>query len=54
MPKNKTLFEEIWNFLKQRKAWWLIPMIIIFLLAGILIIFGTSGSTLSPIIYALF
>ncbi len=54
MPKNKSLMEEIWAFLKVRKAWWMTPMIVLFVLAGLLIIFGQSGSILSPIIYALF
>jgi hypothetical protein len=53
MPKNKSLFVEIWDFLKIRKAWWLAPIIITLLVAGILIILGQSSSV-SPFIYALF
>ena len=51
--KNKILIVELWDFLKVRKAWWLAPVIIMFILVGTLIIFG-QNSALSPFIYALF
>tara|TARA_Y100000310_G_C20510922_1_gene728795 strand:+ start:185 stop:346 length:162 start_codon:yes stop_codon:yes gene_type:complete len=53
MSANKGLMGEFWAFLKERKAWWLTPIIIMLLLVGILIIFGQS-SAISPFIYALF
>lgn len=53
MGKNKSLLGEFWDFLKERKAWWLTPIIIMLVLVGILIIFGQS-SAVSPFIYALF
>jgi hypothetical protein len=53
MAKNKSMLGEIWDFLKVRKAWWLLPIIIMLILVGILIIFSQS-SALSPFIYALF
>ena len=53
MPNNKPLLIEIWEFLKVRKAWWLVPIIIMLVLVGILIIFAQS-SALSPFVYALF
>ncbi len=43
----------LWNYLKIRKKWWLLPIIIMLILVGILIIFGQSTSPL-PFIYALF
>ena len=52
MGNNKTMLGEIWDFLKVRKKWWLLPIIILLILAGALIIFGQS-SALSPFIYAL-
>ena len=52
MRNNKSLLMEVWGFLKIRKAWWLTPIIILLILAGVLIIFGQS-SALSPFIYAL-
>ncbi|MFH1409871.1 MAG: DUF5989 family protein [Nanoarchaeota archaeon] len=53
MAKNKSLFGEMWSFLKVRKLWWLTPVIVMLLVAGILILFGQS-TALSPFIYALF
>jgi hypothetical protein len=53
MPKNKSLLLEVWDFLKVRKAWWLLPIVIVLVLVSVLIIFGQSSS-LSPFIYALF
>ena len=53
MRKNKSLLRETWDFLMERKAWWLAPVIIMLILVGILIIFGQS-SAVSPFIYALF
>jgi hypothetical protein len=51
--ENNGLIREMWAFLKERKAWWLAPIIIMLLLIGALIIFSQS-SALSPFIYALF
>jgi len=49
---NKSLLGEIWSFLKIRKKWWLLPLIIMLILVGGLVILGQSSS-LSPFIYAL-
>lgn len=45
--------KDLWKFLKQRKKFWLAPMIIILLLLGILLVVG-GGSALAPFIYTLF
>jgi len=50
--KNKGLIKELWSYLKVRKKWWLLPILIMLVLVGVLIIFGQS-SALSPFIYAL-
>ena len=52
MSNNKGLLAEVWDFLKIRKKWWLLPIILALILAGALIIFGES-SAISPFIYAL-
>lgn len=44
---------QVFQLLWERKAWWLVPMVLVFLLVGILIV-ATQGSALSPFIYALF
>ena len=53
MAKNKSLIGELWSFMKVRKKWWLLPLLIMFLLVAALIIFGQS-SAISPFIYSLF
>ncbi len=47
------LFKEMWAFLKVRKKFWLLPIIIILLLLGALIVF-TESSAVAPFIYTLF
>ena len=47
------IVREVWDFLKVRKKWWLMPIIILMVLFGALITF-TQGSALAPFIYALF
>lgn len=53
MGQNKGVIGELWSFLKERKKWWLLPLIIMLVLVGVLIIFSQS-SAVSPFIYALF
>ncbi len=48
-----SLVKELWEFLKVRKKWWLLPIIIFLILLGGLIIL-TQGSALAPFIYAIF
>lgn len=45
--------KDLWLFLKERKKFWLAPVIIILLLFGILLVIG-GGSALAPFIYTLF
>jgi len=45
--------KDLWGFLKERKKFWLLPLIIILLLFGALIVF-TGGSAIAPFIYTLF
>ena len=45
--------KDLWNFLKERKKFWLAPIIIVLLLLGILIVIG-GGSAVAPFIYTLF
>ncbi len=48
-----SILKDLWNFLKERKKWWLLPGIIMLLLIGILIILSAS-SPIAPFIYTLF
>jgi hypothetical protein len=52
MSNNSSLLGEVWNFLRIRKKWWLLPIILLLVLVGGLVIFGQS-SALSPFIYSL-
>jgi len=47
------VLKDLWGFLRERKKFWLLPMIIVLLLVGILIVFS-SGSAVAPFIYTLF
>lgn len=51
--KNRPILLEIWDFLKVRKRYWLLPFVIVLVLLAILIIFSQS-SAISPFIYSLF
>lgn len=44
---------DLWGFLKVRKKFWLLPLILMLLLFGALIVL-TSGSAIAPFIYTLF
>jgi len=45
--------KELWSFMKVRKKFWLLPLIIIMLLLGALIVLA-QGSAVAPFIYTLF
>lgn len=47
------LIKDLWGFLKARKKFWLLPIILTLLLFGVLIVM-TSGSAIAPFIYTLF
>lgn len=48
-----SLIKELWAFLKVRKKFWLLPIILIMLLLGLLIVVA-QGSAVAPFIYTLF
>ena len=47
------LLQDLWAFMKERKKFWLAPLIIFMLLLGALIVFS-QGSVVTPFIYTLF
>ena len=47
------LLVDLWGFMKQRKKFWLAPIIILMLLLGMLIVLA-EGSAVAPFIYTLF
>ena len=44
---------ELWRFMRARKKFWLLPMILVFTIMGVLLMM-TQGSVLAPFIYTLF
>ena len=48
-----SIMAEFWEFLRVRKKYWLMPIVIVLVLLGALIIFA-EGSAVAPFIYALF
>lgn len=44
---------ELWGFLRDRKKFWLLPLITMLTLLGALLFFA-SGSAVAPFIYTLF
>tara|TARA_X000000950_G_scaffold150705_1_gene185725 strand:+ start:3663 stop:3854 length:192 start_codon:yes stop_codon:yes gene_type:complete len=48
-----SILKEFWDFLSERKKWWLAPIIIFLFLFGFLI-FLTEGTAVAPFIYTLF
>lgn len=47
------LMKDLWGFMRERKKFWLAPIIIVMLLLGVLIVLA-EGSAIAPFIYTLF
>jgi hypothetical protein len=47
------MVNEMWRFLRTRKKFWLLPILIVMLVFGGLLVF-TQGSAIAPFIYTLF
>jgi hypothetical protein len=50
---STSMAREFWEFMKVRKKWWLLPIIVVMVLLGSLLIFA-QGSALAPFIYTIF
>lgn len=44
---------DLWGFMKERKKFWLLPILITLLTLGALLVFA-QGSAMAPFIYTLF
>jgi hypothetical protein len=51
-PERDSLLREFWDFLRNNKKWWLLPMLTILILFGLLMLL--SGTAAAPFIYTLF
>ncbi len=47
------MLKDLWGFLKVRKKFWLLPLILVMVLLGALLIFAQT-SVLAPFIYTIF
>jgi Family of unknown function (DUF5989) len=47
------LLKDLWAFMRERKKFWLAPIVVVLLLLGALIVL-TEGSAVAPFIYTLF
>lgn len=47
-----SLVGEFWMFIKENKKWWLIPLLLAFLVVGLLVVLSSTGA--APFIYTLF
>ncbi|HKK77597.1 MAG TPA: DUF5989 family protein [Saprospiraceae bacterium] len=45
--------KDIYLFIRERKSYWLAPMIVVLVLLGLLLVLG-GGSVVAPFIYSLF
>jgi hypothetical protein len=50
---GSSLARELWQFMRVRKKFWLLPLVIMMFLIGALLVFA-QGSALAPFIYTIF
>jgi len=48
-----SLLRELWMYVRARKKYWLLPILVMMVLLGALIVL-TQGSVVAPFIYTLF
>ena len=46
-------FKEFWDFIKVRKKYWLLPILLFFLLFGFIFV-SVQGTPLAPFLYTIF
>lgn len=53
MSNRMSIVKELWDFMKVRKKFWLLPIITVMLMLGALIVLA-QGSAVAPFVYTLF
>lgn len=48
-----SFLSELWAFLRARKKFWLIPILVVMALLAVLIVFA-QGSAIAPFVYTIF
>ncbi len=49
---DTSLLVELWQFLRENKKWWLLPIVAVLLLFGLLVVLSGTGA--APFLYTLF
>lgn len=52
-PSRFSILSHLWEFVKAEKKWVLAPLLLLFILLGVLVVFA-QGSALAPFIYTIF
>lgn len=52
-PTRSWFVSEVWAFMRERKKWWLGPIVAVLVLFGTLVAL-TQGSAVAPFIYTIF
>lgn len=50
--RQSGILAEFWDFIRHYKKWWLIPIVVLLLVAGTIAVL--SGTALAPFIYTIF
>ena len=50
---NSSITCELWAYMRARKKWWLLPLVVVLVAVGLLITLA-QGSALAPFIYSIF
>lgn len=53
MLDKLSIFVQLWQFLRVRKRWWLLPLLVLIALLALFLVFA-QGSALAPLIYTVF
>jgi hypothetical protein len=53
MASESSLLRELWMFMRVRKKFWLLPLLVTMMAIGTLLVFA-QGSALAPFIYTIF
>lgn len=48
-----SIFKEFWQFFRERKKYWLMPIVVLLLLLGVIIVLS-ANSAVAPFIYTIF
>jgi hypothetical protein len=50
---SESVIRELWDFLRIRKKFWLLPVVAVMLMFGLLMVLA-QGSAMAPFIYTIF